>query len=457
LKRSQASVVLALVVGLLVLIVVATLVLRWAGAKARADELAALRASSQASLPEDLAPVDSVRPEPAPWLARVAGAVQLWEPGALGTPESFAALRERSQKGEFGPRVEAAFAALEACAGANAADAVLRVAAILEARDGIVDPPPCGRAAIDLMVLGHADQLAIAREASGFGPIDPRAILAQLEASGAAIPGLPAIEVVALRSALKVAVLQAAWNERPDEVVALLRAQRDVARIFEKTPLAIAGMIAASADLGLLESLELALPQLSREVDLAWLEAELGAIRPRDRLARAAEGERAFGNRTYEELRRGQTLSGVPGRNEFLSGLTQSFDQATFLRRTRAAIESMGSPAFRRAPLEEPGWVGRTLAPLATYLTPYSRRLLGVADLLEARIALARVALVAFRGNAQEALTTLPNTVDPYDGRPVRMALGPDGIVVLWSVGQDGVDDGGLDDQRDVVWRFKLR
>jgi hypothetical protein len=134
-----------------------------------------------------------------------------------------------------------------------------------------------------------------------------------------------------------------------------------------------------------------------------------------------------------------------------------SFDQATFLRRTREAIERMGLPAFRRLQPEEPGWLGRKLAPLAAQLAPSSHDIVGVADQLEARIALGRAALVAFRAGAQEVLATLPNTVDPYDGRPLRMALGPDGIVVLWSVGRDGVDDGGLDDQRDVVWRFKLR
>ncbi len=456
-KRTTTSIVLALVIGLLVLLVLGALALRWAGAKARADELLALRAASKAALPEDLARVDAVRPEPAPWLARIASVARPWEPGALGDIREFAALRERARKGELGPQAEAAFAALEACAGAQSADAVLRVAAIQETHDGVVEPPPCGHEAVRLMALGHADEVAVAHEAARFGPIDPREVVAQLEASGAAMPKLPAIEVIALRNALQIEVLRAAWNERPDEVVALLRAHRNVALVFERTPLAIAAMITTSLDLGLLESLELALPHLPRETDLAWLEAELEAIRPRARMALAAEGERAFANRLYEVVRRGGKLSGVPDQGGFLSGLTESYDQGTFLRRTRAAIERMGEPAFRRPPPDELGWIGRRLAPRASTIVPGFDRMVGVADTLEARLVLARVALVAFRAGAQEALTLLPKTSDPFDGKPVRLALGPDGIIVLWSVGMDGVDDGGLDDQRDVVWRLKLR
>jgi hypothetical protein len=33
---------------------------------------------------------------------------------------------------------------------------------------------------------------------------------------------------------------------------------------------------------------------------------------------------------------------------------------------------------------------------------------------------------------------------DPFDGQPLRMAAGPEGLL-LYSVGKDGVDDGGDD------------
>ncbi|MCI0361802.1 MAG: hypothetical protein L0211_25225, partial [Planctomycetaceae bacterium] len=55
-----------------------------------------------------------------------------------------------------------------------------------------------------------------------------------------------------------------------------------------------------------------------------------------------------------------------------------------------------------------------------------------------------------------EFMGTVP--IDPYDGQPLRM-IRKDGQLVLYSVGQDGRDDGGLDGQHnfepDIVVRLK--
>ena len=48
--------------------------------------------------------------------------------------------------------------------------------------------------------------------------------------------------------------------------------------------------------------------------------------------------------------------------------------------------------------------------------------------------------------------------LDPIDGKPLRYALGPDGFPKVWSVGGNGVDDGGkpgtkpYGDDGDWIW-----
>jgi hypothetical protein len=52
--------------------------------------------------------------------------------------------------------------------------------------------------------------------------------------------------------------------------------------------------------------------------------------------------------------------------------------------------------------------------------------------------------------------------IDPFDGRPIRYRIEPDGFVV-YSVGKDGLDNGGMEDdqktssQPDVVFRVRIR
>jgi hypothetical protein len=69
---------------------------------------------------------------------------------------------------------------------------------------------------------------------------------------------------------------------------------------------------------------------------------------------------------------------------------------------------------------------------------------------------LAQGALVAWRGGAKEALPWFTASVDPYDGKPMRVAINDTGLVQLWCTGLDRRDDDGTLD-KDVVWRMHLR
>lgn len=443
--------------ALLLLLLASAFALRFTGARQRADELLGLAAAGRPVLPEDLGRIEDPRPEPTPWFAQLIATQARWEPARISEQASFDAFREWARKGEFGLDAQAACAQLEACAGANSAEAVQRVLDVLAAHDGIVEVPPCGLEAVRLLALGTAPHAEVARLAARYAPVDTAKVVESLESTGAAFPTLPVEQSIAASDALEIELLRALWSERPELAPDLLRAQRDVARVFEGAQLLVGGIATIFADQRLLGMLELALPRLARDTDLAWLEEELANLRPRARLAIAAAGECAFGNRAFERLRAGADLS-LPGVRSLLpQSLTLSYDQAHHIRAWRERIERLGEAPFRRARSAEPGWFAERLAPVSHSLSAAPGMAVASADVLEARLVLARAALVAFRSDAKELLDFVAQTTDPFDGKSIRAGFGEGGLVLLWSVGPDGVDDGGLDDERDLVWRFRPR
>lgn len=456
-KKRSPLVVAAVVAATLALVVlVAGFTLRFLGAKQRVDGFAALSAAKLPVLPEDLAPPADTRPEPTPWLAELVAARARWRPDELATKASFDAWRARARAGDLGAAAEEAFARLEACAGADASVAIQRAIDVIAAHDGVVAPPPCGAEAARLLAIGVAPLVEVARRAAAFGPVDPRVVLAHLDSGGGAFATLPVPQSVDAGAALEVELLARLWSERPEGAVEILHAQRDVVRVFAGAPLLVGFVAAAAGEQRFLGMLELALSRQPRDTDLRAIEDEIAKLQPRARLAVAAAGECAFGNRAFERMRRGTPVTGL-GESALPTSLTASFDQAAHMRAWRERIDRLGAPAHRRAPPTRITWIDRQLAPVTSSLAAAPESAIAMADLLEARLGLAALALAAFRSGAQELLQLAAATTDPFDGRPLRVGFGDGGLVLLWSVGPDGADDGGIDDERDVVWRFKPR
>jgi hypothetical protein len=83
-----------------------------------------------------------------------------------------------------------------------------------------------------------------------------------------------------------------------------------------------------------------------------------------------------------------------------------------------------------------PDGVPRTFwTPMSSALAPELEPTLLTTDRLEARLILARAAIVAYRAGAKDTLEFVSKTTDPFDGRPIRCGFGDNGLVVFWSVG----------------------
>ena len=147
------------------------------------------------------------------------------------------------------------------------------------------------------------------------------------------------------------------------------------------------------------------------------------------------------------------------GLRRWSTRLVIDHDQAAYLEAFERTIARASRPEFMRSP--ESGvskaawWQG-----LGALMPPILEQRLATADALEARLALARAALTAYRYGAAKTFEFLKDSIDPFDGRPLRCALGvgpQEGLVVFWSVGSDKSDDGGTDPTKDIVWRLKLK
>ncbi len=78
---------------------------------------------------------------------------------------------------------------------------------------------------------------------------------------------------------------------------------------------------------------------------------------------------------------------------------------------------------------------------------------------IEALVLLARTALVG-RAHGQDAAATFAaSLVDPFDGLPLRTRVETDGSLRIWSIGPDGIDDGGTSSHGhgggDHAWTVK--
>jgi hypothetical protein len=432
----------------------------------------------EALLPAQLeVPADRRGKDPSEWLARVANVHNAWDMSAIADAHTYNTLLESGRAGRHGENGRVAFERFEACMGpwlAEQKDAAQKdiveawsmywvdMAARLQEANGTIEWRECAQAAVQLLAAGLEPSMKLAREAAAYGAIDPKHVGAQLDAQDEPFPRLPVIEEARLADAVHVTAMFDAHAQRYGDALDDVRAGLAVARIHQPSDWVLSNMLWVLHVRRALDTLQMILPQLPRGLEVADIEAQLTAMSPGDELAHALKGERAFGNRVFESMRNGWRPPGGAAfaPSSLLSGvqrwLVGDADQAAYLEAMAQEIEIVSHPAFLRRDLPAHPTAG-FWTPATSVVLPALASPLSTVDVLEARLALARVALTAYRAGAKDALTFLSKSVDPFDGQPIRCAFGDKGLIVFWSVGPDHRDNSATTGSDDIVWPLRLR
>jgi len=269
------------------------------------------------------------------------------------------------------------------------------------------------------------------------------------------------VEEACLADAANVWAVADALNKRSRDALDRVRDGLAMARIHSPCDFALEHTMWAHHTMRALDTLQTVLSMVPRGLNVVDIEDALTRVSPREELQRALRGERAFGNRVFESLREGWVPVDAPelAATSFLDrirrALVRDGDQATYLHAMTALVETAGQAAFRRGAAPEPPATS-FWTPMAGRMTVQARAPLELTDRIEARLAIARIALTAYRAGAKDALLLLSKSSDPYDGQPIRCALGEKGLVVIWSVGPDGKDGDAREGTDDVVWALQL-
>lgn len=177
----------------------------------------------------------------------------------------------------------------------------------------------------------------------------------------------------------------------------------------------------------------------------------------REGLARSYQSERAFGINAFQDL--------LGGRTGAMEGLGQPLPMAGWYARPYLRLDFVRYldimkevvPAVRGDYLEARTRFGEVTLRLEGRMLPSVSALIipslegGVRNLWTT---LTRLELAKRSIRARLAGPNAPEPpTDPFTGKSCLVRKDPDGIT-LWSVGQDGVDDGGHK-ERDIVWVHK--
>jgi hypothetical protein len=187
---------------------------------------------------------------------------------------------------------------------------------------------------------------------------------------------------------------------------------------------------------------------LPEDIDLTSFEDRMATLDVRTRWRSGLLGERALANRTFDSMRRGPSavhelvadFGSTRSARELTIWLTLDHRQCVYLERIARAIDAVErwdasvSDASHASDGTEVGtWL----------LVPEISTVFQSAGIFEVLRDLARAALLARRAGAQAAIAWVTAQPDALGSSTLHAKL-EDGVLRLWSVGENGRDDGGV-------------
>jgi hypothetical protein len=273
---------------------------------------------------------------------------------------------------------------------------------------------------------------------------------------------------------LRYDLLDRAQDNDPRGALRSCRAILNAGRSLNDEPIMISQFVRFAMVAITTSSLERALAQTEPEpADLKLMQDLLAREEASNALKVALRGERAFSHRAFESVEKGKITGG-----ELMDGRPSSPSVLGWYQRARMrgehalALEVMTRRvSIADLPVHEQAAADAALiaefkkildaAPLAKgmlssvgkFSEAYRR------NMAQLRCALAACAAERYRRERGSWPARLADLVpgyiaavplDPFDGKPLRLKRTGDGLIV-YSVGQDGVDDGGMIDRQNPV------
>ncbi len=279
--------------------------------------------------------------------------------------------------------------------------------------------------------------------------------------------------------------------QRGDIRQALLsaRACLNASRVLEDEPFLISQLIRIAIAAVAMKNVERALALGEADADLAEAQKHLAVFMDSKGIERALRGERALMHVTAKQIIEGkfsarelEAMAGPGGGGGPTDSLEAAWkwltrlsdremarrDHPDFLRTMTKAVEAARLPPEKQAAAEaalenevraKGGLLTRLLMPATMKVNQAGRRSLACARAMVALIACERYRLAHGKWPAKlddlvpAYLVAVP--ADPIDGKPLRYRTWAEGVVV-YSVGTNGVDDGGDVERFDKDFGYRL-
>ncbi len=308
------------------------------------------------------------------------------------------------------------------------------------------DPPsPCRAAMLRRDLEARGELLRRALEVGRYSSVDSTAELRSVEPFKSLGPGANVRAAFAVANVLGRSAIDSAVRGESEICVERLRLAAHSTELFARAPSLIAFFARCAAISSTLHQLHAAALLLPRDVDLSPLDRWASLLDPRAELRRVLITERALGNSIFEQLRSSTSeeipVFGDAPVSDALAKLRLDHDQSEYLRCMQIGIDAAKSWDFsfveRIAPPSSSEAVTCLILPRLNEPGP-------VADFLSATRDLVRATLIARRDGVEAARAWIAAQPDPCGTAGYFVRVETDGVLTMWSVGANGIDDGGV-------------